>query len=73
MLVTEKQNKLWRHMRVRTVVPRLYSRFHPNPFRFGGVITETPSATPKKFFEPITVSKVMRQQTVSLLRDAPTA
>ena len=27
---------------VRTVVPHLYSRFHPNPFRFGEVIIEKP-------------------------------
>ena len=29
-------------VQVRTVVPHLYSRFHPNPFRFGEVIIEKP-------------------------------
>jgi len=53
VLVTEnKQNTFWRRlaeppgqfpqifMQVHTVVPHLYSRFHPNLFRFGGVITK---------------------------------
>jgi len=29
------------------VAPHLYSRFHPDPFRFGGIITKNPTATPQ--------------------------
>jgi len=29
-------------------VPHLYSRFHPNPFRFGGVITKRTLPQPPK-------------------------
>jgi len=48
-------------VRVRTVVPHLYSRFHPNMFRFGEVITKNVSWTPKWFqyrlFEPVITVK----------------
>ena len=50
----KKQNTFWWHLaqffvRVCTVVPHLYSRFHPNLFRFGGVITEKPASPQSDF------------------------
>ena len=57
-----KKNTFWRHLTeplgpfpqffvpVCTVAPHLYSRFHPNLFRFRGVITEkNPCKAPKWF------------------------
>jgi len=42
---------VWRNpqffMRVCTMAPHLYSRFHPNPFRFGELLPKNPSATSK--------------------------
>ena len=48
-------------VRERTVVSHLYSRFHPNPFRFGELITKKPARDLPKwkqgFFEPIISTK----------------
>jgi len=62
IMVTEKNKTrfgdVWRNpwgiqqflVQVRTVVPQIYSRFHPNPFKFGGVITEKPFRNPHSDF-----------------------